>query len=283
MLTYVKPVLHCSRVLFSNPMFTPSEFKVNPLKALLSTTDQFGGIHTTPESLPSSPVEFRKQLCQSLEYWSTEGFKLVWLHIGIAKSNLIPIAVESGFSFHHTGNNHLMLVRPIVKGAFIPPYASHYIGAGGVVVNHKDELLVVQEKREKPDTHNFYKLPGGTIHSGEHIVKGVIREVLEETGISTSFDALVCLRNIHGYRHDKSDIYFVCRLKPQTHKISMQPEEIEECLWMPLDQYFNSTSVSTFNKSIVQTSLENPGFTPTIIEGYRDPEQVEIFLPSDFV
>jgi ADP-ribose pyrophosphatase YjhB (NUDIX family) len=171
-----------------------------------------------------------------------------------------------------------MLTRRLVDGAVVPPFASHYIGAGGVVVNGDDELLVVQEKvRRGPDRH--YKLPGGALKVGEHLVEGVVREVKEETGIETLFVSLACFRNMHGYRHGRSDIYFVCRLTPLSHEITMQAEEIDECLWMPVADYYGSDDVSFFNKLIVRAALESPGVVPTRIEGYRRPESVEVFLP----
>ncbi len=250
------------------------------MEALDSTTDPFGGVIPTPEALPTAPKEFGRRLRQSLTAWSAEGFKVVWLELHIARASLISVAVEAGFSFHHSGDDYLMMTHQLIESAIVPAYASHYIGVGGVVVNGDNQLLVVREKRGGPSRPSSYKLPGGAVHAGEHLTDGVVREVLEETGIRTRFDALVCLRNLHGYRHGKSDIYFVCRLEPLSKQIFIQAEEIEECLWMPLDQYLSSESVNPFNKRIVRASMESPGVVPTSIDGHRDPDQVEIFMPS---
>ena len=110
----------------------------------------------------------------------------------------------------------------------------------------------------------------------------VIREVREETGIRTQFDALVCFRHWHGYRYGKSDIYFVCRLSPLTHEITLQEEEIADGLWMPVDEYLASEDVGVFNKRIVRAALNGDGaLVPTWIEGYQsDPAVREIFLPQ---
>ena len=110
---------------------------------------------------------------------------------------------------------------------------------------------------------------------GEDLEEGVVREVLEETGVRTRFEAVVCMRNLHGYRYGKSDIYFVCRLAPLSHEITMQVDEIEDCLWMPLDDYMAADSVSDFNKSIVRAAVETPGLVPSRIDGYRDRRQYE--------
>jgi 8-oxo-dGTP pyrophosphatase MutT (NUDIX family) len=193
---------------------------------------------------------------------------------------LIPVAVEAGFIFHHSEENHLMLTCRLVEGAFIPGHATHYIGAGGVVLNARDELLVVCE-RHRRTKQPYYKLPGGALHAGEHLVDGVIREVLEETGIQTTFESLVCFRHWHGYRYGKSDIYFVCRLAPLSEEVTRQVEEIEECLWMPVEEYFAHDLVSPFNKRIVRAALNSKGVAPEEVDGYADPARYEIFMPGE--
>ena len=250
------------------------------MQVLEFTANPFGGVVVAPEKLPEDPNAFHEQLAHSLGTWKAEGFKAVWLEIPIHKSALIPVAVGSGFGFHHTGKDYLMLALRLVEGAFIPPYATHYIGAGGVVLNGRDELLVVCERHRRSQVP-YYKLPGGALRPGEHMADGVIREVLEETGVQTRFEALVCFRHWHGYRYGKSDIYFVCRLSPLNHDLSMQEAEIEECRWMPVREYLGSEYVGIFNKRIVQAALQSRGIVPTAIEGYSDPEKHEIFMPPE--
>ena len=99
--------------------------------------------------------------------------------------------------------------------------------------------------------------------------------------MQTSFDALVCFRHWHGYRYGKSDIYFVCRLHPLSETISIQEEEIAECLWMPTGDYLNDENVSSFNKHIVLAALNSAGVVPTQVEGYAEPEKYEFFMPPE--
>ena len=115
--------------------------------------------------------------------------------------------------------------------------------------------------------------------AGEHLTDAVVREVLEETGVHTHFDALVCFRHWHGYRYGKSDIYFVCRLHPLSQEITMQEEEIEDCLWMPVNEFLGSEGVSVFNKSIVSAALNSPGVAPSQIAGIEDGSR-EFFMPN---
>ena len=173
-----------------------------------------------------------------------------------------------------------MLTRRLEEGAFIPAYSSHYIGAGGVTLNNRGELLVVSEKYHRGNNSApRYKLPGGALREGEHLVDAVVREVEEETGVKTEFDALVCFRHWHGYRYGKSDIYFVCRLHPLSEEINIQEEEIAVSRWMPVGDYLAAENVSDFNKRIVRAAMESPGLPPTTIDGYGDPERYEFFMP----
>ena len=256
-----------------------------------SKANGFGGVVVGPESLTDNPVEFSKQLAHSLSFWNSEGYKVVWLEIPIGKAALIPVAVEAGFSFHHSGHHsggdpqpggdYLLLTCQLVNGAHIPPYASHYIGAGGVVLNDQKELLVVREKYGFGGRPPTLKLPGGALRSGEHLADAVVREVLEETGVQTCFEAVVCFRHWHGYRYRKSDIYFVCRLRSLSTEISMQEEEIQECLWMPVDEFLESDSISPFNQWIVRAGLEHSGMVLTSVTGFPGDEEREFFVAVD--
>ena len=231
--------------------------------------------------MSQTPAAFAERLRVSLAAWKDEGYRVVWLEVAIAKAALVPVAVEVGFTFHHSGDGYLMMTLQLEEGAYVPAHASHYIGAGGVVLNEARELLVVSEKyhRRAPGPPR-YKLPGGALHAGEHLAEAVVREVIEETGVETEFDALVCFRHWHGYRFGKSDIYFVCRLRPLSTEISIQEAEIAECLWMPVAEYLADENVSAFNKRIVEAALNSTGVRLTEMEGYGTPEQYEFFYAA---
>ena len=248
------------------------------MELLKATPNRFRGIEVDTEALPTLPDGVQEALAYSLNQWQRDGYKLVWLNIPIQKAALIPIATQAGFGFHHTGESYLMLTLRLVEDALIPSFATHYIGAGGVVLDDENNLLVVSERHRRSKVP-YYKLPGGALHGGEHIAECVQREVQEETGVRTRFEAIVCFRHWHGYRYGKSDIYFICRLSPLSKEVAIQESEIEEALWMPVQDYFNHTNVSVFNKHIVKAALESPGVSPMGIEGYSNPDTHEIFMP----
>jgi len=81
------------------------------------------------------------------------------------------VASKLGFYFHHahkTENYVLMcLWTDETIADRLPAYADHYLGVGGILVNDKLEVLLIQEKRrvgeaigavEKP-----WKFPGGFV------------------------------------------------------------------------------------------------------------------------
>jgi 8-oxo-dGTP pyrophosphatase MutT (NUDIX family) len=217
-------------------------------------------------------------LSAGLSEWKSQGVKVVWLTIPRALASHIPAAVEAGFTFHHALTDFLHLALPLTPGSHIPPFASHYVGAGGVVLREDGRLLVVSE-RYKLLPGRRLKLPGGALHAAEHISEAVVREVKEETGVETRFESLVCLRHWHGYRYGKSDIYFVCRLSPLSFEINHDPDEIAECLWMPKDEFLTDPDVHPFNKRIVRAALESKGLSREFLDGYGSPETHELLMP----
>jgi 8-oxo-dGTP pyrophosphatase MutT (NUDIX family) len=253
------------------------------MKVVEASPNPFGGIVPAPDSLVGDPEEFRGQLRHSLGVWENEGYKVVWLEVPVSKAALVPVAVEAGFVFHHALEEYAMLTRRLLEDAYIPPYATHYVGVGGVVIDGDGDLLVVSEKYRARGRGPAYKLPGGALHPGEHIEDAAMREVLEETGVRTRFEALTCFRHWHGYRYGKSDIYFVCRLSPLSREISMQEDELEECLWMPVEEFLSSETIHVFNKTIVRAALGSPGIVPATVEGYGDREKFEFFMPEETI
>jgi 8-oxo-dGTP pyrophosphatase MutT (NUDIX family) len=241
-------------------------------------TDPFGGVTVIADALPADSDAFARQLAESLDAWIDTGYKLAWLPLPITHAALVPRAVEAGFVFHHATTGLVMLTRQLKPGAFVPSDASHFIGAGAVVINERRELLVIVEKYHAKDRPNFYKMPGGLLDPGEHLAAGVIREVLEETGVHTRFESVVCFRHQHGYRFGKSDFYFVCRLSPLSETINADPDEIADARWMPVDEYLNGEHIHSFNKHIVRTAIEQRGAVSVTIDGYHaDPAKMEIF------
>ena len=107
------------------------------------------------------------------------------------------------------------------------------------VTSFTGDLLAVQEKNGPLKGTGFWKIPTGLLDAKEDIHVASCREVLEETGIETEFVGLLCFRHAHNFMFGKSDLFFVCLLKPLTKTIVKQESEIESCEWISLEKYMN--------------------------------------------
>lgn len=242
--------------------------------------NRYRGMQATIKGSVSAET-FATQLDTALAAWTANGLQLAWLCLTHEQANCVPYAVERGFEFHQVQTDDLMLVKQLIDGAFVPSNASHTIGAGGLVINDKNELLTIVERTaSRPD---YFKLPGGTIDEGEHLAAGVMREVLEETGVRTEFESIVFVRQTHGdaSHFGKSNFYIICRLRPLSAEITLDPVEIAKCQWMPVDDYLTHPSVADFEKMIVRSALATSGFRRGWLPTYtsRPPERCEFFAP----
>ncbi|XP_058085522.1 nudix hydrolase 8-like [Magnolia sinica] len=216
--------------------------------------DQYGGIVVDYERLPFDTNVFASSLQVSLAHWKLKGNKGVWLKLPLERSELVPIAVKEGFIYHHAEKEYLMLTYWIPEGpSMLPSNASHQVGVGAFVINNKNEVLVVQEKHSSPAFSGSWKLPTGFILESEEIFTGVVREVKEETGIDTEFIEVIAFRHALRVAFEKSDLFFICMLKPLSFQIEVDDMEIQAAKWMPLVEFVKQPSIqgdSMFKKTI---------------------------------
>ncbi|XP_056659488.1 nucleoside diphosphate-linked moiety X motif 6 isoform X2 [Monodelphis domestica] len=200
--------------------------------------DRFGGITVRLGQLRSAdsvdPATFWTWLQASIQQWRAEGRIAVWLHVPIFQSQFISPAASLGLRFHHAESDASLMTLWLGEGpSRLPGYATHQVGVAGAVFDEDTGKILVVQDRNK--TKNAWKFPGGLSEPGEDIDTAT-REVLEETGITSEFQALLSIRQQHG-RPDafgKSDLYIVCRLKPLSFRVSFCPHECLRCEWMAL-------------------------------------------------
>ena len=85
-----------------------------------------------------------------------------------------------------------------------------------LIINEKDELLVV--RRKKDPAKGTLDLPGGFTDMEESGEQGVIREVLEETGLVVRrAEYLLSLPNLYEYSGDAEDARWIpiSQLRPE--------------------------------------------------------------------
>lgn len=249
---------------------------------LPATDDEFGGVMVLMKEHMDSDV-FRSLLKTSMSQWKLQGKKGVWIKLSIDLSDLVDIAVKEGFRYHHAEPDYLMLLHWIPKTINpIPANASHIARVGAIVLNDRKEMLVVQEKMGP--LRGVWKICTGTIHEGEDLSAGVVREVEEETGIQTTFVQVLAFRQEHNVFFGKSELFFLCMMRPLSYDIQIQETEIEAAKWMPLEEYAVQPWARE-NKYITKLCVANierdyAGFSPFKPESNGNPSFI-YFNKSD--
>lgn len=217
--------------------------------------NKFNGIIINGAEVPNDMGDFLAALSALMDHAKQEKKAVVWLTLSINLSHLITVATEHGFTFHNCLPNEITLVFKSQAEDYAPFVPTHSLGAGGLVQNELGEILVIRERGA-----STYKLPGGHIELGEKIEDAVIREVLEETGIETTFDSVLGMASTHPYRFGKSNIYIVCKLAPLSTKINIHDtHEIDDAKWVLPEDFLTDKSNSIFNKYLVKSLLNATG------------------------
>lgn len=73
--------------------------------------------------------------------------------------------LQEGFNFHHSRDNFVMMYKwlPTNSSSNLPPACHTNLGVGGIVLNEKNQILVVSEKDIE---YPHWKLPGGYVERG---------------------------------------------------------------------------------------------------------------------
>ena len=227
---------------------------------LKTDEDLYNGLIVDTKSIQESSDSFKDSLTLLLTKAKIDKKNLIWLDLTTKQNQHIAIALELGFEFHNCELKRTTLTYRVKKDAYIPVAPSHTIGVGAVVINKKNELLMVRDRIH--NNHSLYKLPGGMVEHADKLCDGVEREVWEETGIKAKLIKMVSLLNSHPYRFNKSNMYIVFQLEALTTEINIiDTHEIEEAIWMPLKEFFLHEEMSGFQKTLVYTALEHEGIS----------------------
>ena len=177
-------------------------------------------------------------------------------NLDIKKSDFIPIATKFGFTFHSCNSDYILLVKVLKENAIVPNLANHTLGVGAVVINSKNEILLIKEIIR----NEYYKLPGGHIDDAEMISQALSREVFEETGVVVDFERIISIGHFYPHQFHKSNLYVLCLAKPKSLKIDVKDkEEISEAIWLDLDEMFKRDDIHDYTKTIVKSALSGQG------------------------
>ena len=104
------------------------------------------------------------------------------------------------------------------------------------ILNEKGELLV--ERRKNNPAKGTLDLPGGFADMNETVEEGLIREVMEETGLEVT-EATYIFSKPNTYHYSGVDIptldmFFRCKVKDD-NKVKAN-DDAAECMWIPLEE-----------------------------------------------
>ncbi|CAD5122575.1 DgyrCDS10988 [Dimorphilus gyrociliatus] len=219
--------------------------------------DKYKAVTVNLSPLPedTSRNSFKKILSRYVEDYSRAGIIACWMSLPISKSFLIPPAAELGFEFHHAEKNNATLIKTLSTSSSIPLFASHQVGVAGCVVNDESKEILFVKDKHRPETHSFsrWKLPGGLADLGEDIADAAVREVYEETNIQAKFQGILSFRQHHSFpgAWGRSDLYFICHLKPITTDIQHCTREIQDCKWITLEEIKNDQHISPVTRAVI--------------------------------
>ncbi|CAA6802123.1 MAG: MutT domain protein-like [uncultured Sulfurovum sp.] len=222
--------------------------------------DKYNGLIVETESIDTSASIFEVGLKELLEEATCQKKSLLWIDLNSEQFNHIAIALQMGFAFHNCEATRTTLTYRVSKDAYIPVAPTHTIGVGAVVINDKNELLMVRDRIHT--SRSLYKLPGGMLEPSQSLEEGVVREVWEETGIKAKLVKMVSILNSHPFTFNKSNMYIVFQLEAESFEIDVvDTGEIEFALWMPLEEFFAHEEMSEFQKNLVDSTLNSKGLS----------------------
>ena len=127
--------------------------------------------------------------------------------------------------------------KPIRTTKFLPGRHSIGVGAGALIINDQNEVLLMKRSSKTRLLKNIWAKPGGEVHSNETVVNSLKREVMEEIGCE--IEVLELINHVdHIERKAKQHwvgFNFLCRITKGTPK-NLEPEKCTELRWFSVDR-----------------------------------------------
>ena len=146
------------------------------------------------------------------------------------KIRFYSIAISKNFFFHSCDEDYRVLAScKRIKKCNYSNSCKSYFRLGAVVINDKNEILVIKEKI----SNLGYKLPGGHIDNSEMISTALKEKFLKKQELLLSFESIISLGHFYPHQFHKSNLYILCIAKPKKFKINIQDtQEILDAKWM---------------------------------------------------
>gem|GEM_PF-2361726 len=97
------------------------------------------------------------------------------------------------------------------------------VSVRGVLTDPHGQLLVVQRSSD-----DQWELPGGRLAPDEPPVRGLKRELTEETGISATIETILCADSwINGQTQDRFAVYYTCSCNATEEEVVLSEEHLD--------------------------------------------------------
>lgn len=118
---------------------------------------------------------------------------------------------------------------------------NHFVSVAGLVINDKNEVLLVK------NPGRGWEFPGGMVEPGEALQEALLREIFEESGINVTISGFVGV-----YKNVKSDIVnldFCCKYESGVLTTS---DESLDVGWFPMNEV-----VQMMGNPLYETRIKN--------------------------
>ena len=109
-------------------------------------------------------------------------------------------------------------------------YPVHIVAVGGLVTNESGQVLLIRSPR-----YGDWEFPGGQVEESETLTHALVREVLEETGITVKVKSLV---GIYSNTRKPSivNMDFICEYVSSEPRTSVESSQVE---WVERGEVFS--------------------------------------------
>ena len=164
-----------------------------------------------------------------------------------------PKCGSSDFEIHNALSKHC-------SNCGFTYYQNPRASTAAFIINGRGELLVA--RRGKEPAKGTLDLPGGFVDNEENAEQGMVREILEETGLHISADSVEYLFSIPNIYHYSGmdihtlDLFFLCHVEGDDVAVEAA-DDAEGLAWVPLrDVYVERFGLRSIRQAVHRFLVE---------------------------
>jgi len=127
------------------------------------------------------------------------------------------------------------------------------VGCGAIIINNKDEILLLKRSSRSRTEPGTWSRPGGQVEYGEIAEEAVKREIKEELGIDIEVVRfLEMTQTIEDGKHWIALGFLARHVSGEPR--NLEPKKHDEVKWFPLSKLPNN--LNSYTKNAINTYLE---------------------------